>query len=213
MKDINNTSLVEVGKETKIRISSYDFYSAFIKNNITMLNQVFDDELMTEVMKHCRRHARLQLMGYIAVLKHIYLGAPLITDINLDSKLQKSDNGNYYFNNVNFHEMGFNDADTYSLCSLINKLGDNIEDISLYDLLKAYEKKFKAIGHRMAVAQLYINVYEKGENSLDNSMPKTKRLSNQIQVLTNEKVKIDSQIRDIQAEIDALADKKSRGGI
>ena len=62
------------------------FKLAFDRYNITNIGQILDDDLMNEIMQHCKKTTIRSLRNFIEVVKYKYLGIPLSTNDVLDKK-------------------------------------------------------------------------------------------------------------------------------
>ncbi len=71
------------------------YVGALNRNNITTIDQLLNEELMMDIMKQCHRQTRLQLMGFISMLKYKYLDEPLYVDVLLDKEIIIDDGVGY----------------------------------------------------------------------------------------------------------------------
>ena len=227
--DLNQIKLEDTGIFEKTGIT---FYSTFKKYNITTVGQVLDDSLMYEIMQVCKMRTRMELKGFIALLKYKYLGIFLPNNEILEQNARKSENDDTYYYPGDVYSFGLCKQYTRELWNETAKLKkEQIENKQLVDFLKEIYNERKLWGNNSytEILRLHIESYEKSKQltqptSIKEAQPEDKTplqqeydilviLKDQLVKLVGVRDSLDAQIEDLQQKIDALTNSKTEGGV
>ena len=173
----------------------YSFYSNFQNFHIKTVGQVLDDELMNEVLLHCRSlDTRNNIIAFIALIKYKYLGALIPQDILLEKEMKETDNGNTFDDVI--PRLGFHYRQYPYLRNLIelNK-GKRLIDYFVDAINNGYFENDK-------------NRRNNGYNKDINELNLLHDLRRQLELLVENRDNLNIQIQELQDKIETLEQEK-----
>lgn len=196
----------------------YSFYSNFQNFHIKTVGQVLDDELMNEVLLHCRSlDTRNNIIAFIALIKYKYLGALIPQDILLEKEMKETDNGNTFDDVI--PRLGFHYRQYPYLRNLVEfnkgkRLIDYFVDAINNGYFEndknrrnnGYNKEFLSTG---AIIKMYIDSYVKSHKYEDiNELNLLHDLRRQLELLVENRDNLNMQIEELQDKIDKIEQEK-----
>lgn len=235
--DLNQIKLEDTGIFEKYKNN----FSSILKNNdITTVGQVLDDNLMHEIMKKCKTKTRIELRGFIALLKYKYLEIPLSNKDILEQRPEKDMSPRYnyninepeYFYPIDFSELGLHKSYKLALKYEVRNLKkEKIENKQLIEFIKEIinSEKYCGAPEFIEILRLHVESYDKSKQLTQPTINQETQTENKntpqlehdiLVILKDQLVKLvgvrdslDAQIEDIQQKIDALTNSKTEGGV
>lgn len=206
-------------QDTGLYNSNYSFSSVLRKNNITTVGQLFNDKLMNELFINCHRSTRIQLRGFVSLLKYKYLNIPMVNNYVLEADCQ----------NIGYlRRLGFNEADITKIRDISERynLYQELESDKIYDLLKGFliysNQRFTEIINLNLASydnEIQNTIEESSDISNENESHTSSEiqaisiLRNQLSGLISVRDNLNEQILNLQQQIEILSDKQNKGGI
>lgn len=223
---------------SKMLIKDSEFYrhdssytSTLRKHNITTVEQLFDDELISKISQKCQRSTRQQLNTFISLLKYKFLNIPLCNDALLDKKIDiyaskdlKCDHLQLEDSKYPLHIGEFLGISYVYGSWLKNKFitKENILDVKLTDGKITVIEFLRYISNNLGndkkikpAIVAYIESYDNNSkiNKVDINLDTITNLKNQLSELVKMRDNIDMQIVDLQQQINALSNNEVKDGI
>ena len=206
-------------QDTGLYNSNYSFSNVLRKNNITTVGQLFDDKLMNELFINCHRATRIQLRGFVSLLKYKYLNIPMVNNYVLEDDCQ----------NIGYlRRLGFNEADITKIRDISERfnLYQELESDKIYDLLKGFlihsnQRLTEIINLNLASYDNEIqdtieessDISNENESHTSSEIQAISILRNQLSGLISVRDNLNEQILNLQQQIEILSDKQNKGGI
>ena len=74
-------------KDSEYYDSNCAYNGVLKKKGITTIDQLLNDDVVASIMSQCQRNTRLQLLGFISMLKYKYANEPLCNEALLDKEI------------------------------------------------------------------------------------------------------------------------------
>lgn len=185
--------------------SRYNFHRAFKEHGITNVSQVLDDNLMLEVLTHCRTNTRKQLRGFKTLVESEYLERSIENITNLDYYPRDEEEAEAYAS-----ELGFIKEDmpaihrSYRLATMFNQYACP----KFIDVLKNAKDSSEKTRIRKMV-DILLAAYEREKLS----KMELSELKEKLVGLTSKRDSINSQIVTIEKQIELKNKNQAVGGL
>ena len=203
--------------------TSYPFYKLFDKHSIKYVDQVLNDEVMSNILIYCREeNERIRLMSFISLLKFKYQSVPMAEDILLNETITNDEQGKEKFNEI-FGRLGFNDRQLKPILEVILSSEEKpLIDIFIDCVKSAYFRDLKNRKDRQAsksfmsingIMKFYIESYDKTHNvslSTHNQIDELKIFKESIDRLIESERTLERDIKYMKEKIMVLENARDK---
>jgi len=188
--------------------SHYPFYNTFLRYNIRTVEDLMDETKINVILERCFKSTRLELLGFIDLVKHEVYGTPLPADIYLEQLVvpvkdrselmtaSKNDLTNRTFESL--LRMGFSAGEVQIFFQHYMYHFKNAEGIRIMDVLDYIMNRFsdKEMAQKI---KIYMSAYYDKESNVT-----LENLKKELKQLQEMKSKLDVKIATLEDKIQTI---------